>query len=173
MRFTCDLESNRASIFIFLTYIFMWKILVNYFYSCCWMLLIFTLFSIDVHMIFSSMSKFLSIWLLELVAMRFLFLLSFFLLFGLALILYMIINITLVALFVGILVLVWCGYHLFIFSPFPPLLPLLRSVLVLLPLWSTWFPFLMAYVLQLLHLYISVIQRYGLKQHHLLPHMAM
>ena len=82
MRFSCDPETNRASIFIFLNYIFIWKSLVISFFSCCRRLLRFTSFCTDLQTIFSSTSELLSTWFLKFVAMRFFFLSSFFLFFG-------------------------------------------------------------------------------------------
>lgn len=78
MRFTYAPKLNRALTFIFLTYIFIRKSLVISFSSCCWRLLIFTPFYIDVHKIFSSMSKLLSTWFLEFMDMLIFFFISFF-----------------------------------------------------------------------------------------------
>lgn len=84
MRFTYDLVSNKTSIVIFLTCIFIWKTLVISFSSYCWRLLKFTPFCTDVQAIFSSMSELLSTWLLEFVAIKFFFLAHFFQFFSLS-----------------------------------------------------------------------------------------
>lgn len=42
MIFSCDLESKKASIFVFLNYIFIWKSIAFSFFSYCWRLLRFT-----------------------------------------------------------------------------------------------------------------------------------
>lgn len=76
------------------------------------------------------------------------------------LILYMAINVTMVAVVVVIFALMCCGYLIFIFSPFLLLLPLLRGILFALLLCSTWFPFLQAHFFQLLCLYTSLIHWY-------------
>lgn len=81
MRFSCNPKSNKASNFILLTYIVTSKRLVIYFSYCCWKLLKFTSFYTNVQMIFSSTFELLSTWFLESMAMRFFFLLSYFLFF--------------------------------------------------------------------------------------------
>lgn len=77
----------------------------------------------------------------------FVFVLRFDLWMQLLTLLYMAINVTMVAVVVGIFSLVCCGSYPFFISPFPCLLPLLGIFLVLLLLWPTWFPFLLTYIL--------------------------
>lgn len=57
------------------------------------------------------------------------------------------INVALVAVFARIIAMVFFGCHLFIFSYFFLLLPLLRRILFLLLLWSTWLDSLQTYSL--------------------------
>jgi hypothetical protein len=77
-------------------------------------------------------------------------------------------NISMVIIVGRILALMCSGYHIVILSPFPVFIPLLGSLLVLFLLETALFPFLVAYVFEILYLYICLIHNPYLEKHHFL-----
>jgi hypothetical protein len=68
----------------------------------------------------------------------------------------------------GILSLMYNGFHLLILSPFPPLLPLLGRFLVIFFLATAWMTCLVAYVFQILCMYICLVHFPWLENNHLI-----